>query len=120
MALITFVILLVGLQQSGGIWDPNSTSSSYLKLPRLNPTTMGCDVLLSVGAESASHIFDQKQWYRLVSSIFVHIDASHWCGNALSIYLYGMRVESVYGIYTTACGSFCFQQLAQAWSQYGV
>lgn len=37
------------------------------------------------------------QWYRLITYMFIHGSLTHYLGNALSLYIFGSRIEKYYG-----------------------
>ncbi|MDO4301516.1 MAG: rhomboid family intramembrane serine protease [Clostridia bacterium] len=37
------------------------------------------------------------QWYRLITYMFIHGSLNHYLGNALSLYIFGSRIERYYG-----------------------
>lgn len=37
------------------------------------------------------------QWYRLITYMFIHGSLTHFLGNALSLYIFGSRIEKYYG-----------------------
>ena len=37
------------------------------------------------------------QWYRLITYMFIHGSLTHYLGNALSLYIFGQRIEKYYG-----------------------
>ena len=37
------------------------------------------------------------QWYRLITYMFIHGSLTHYLGNALSLYIFGGRIEKYYG-----------------------
>lgn len=55
------------------------------------------DVLLEFGAIDHDLIFGSFQFYRLFTSMFLHIGLMHYMANALSLYILGSRVERYYG-----------------------
>jgi membrane associated rhomboid family serine protease len=55
------------------------------------------DLIVRFGANSPEHIFYDKQYYRLFTSMFIHIDLTHIMYNSFSLYLFGSRVEKYFG-----------------------
>ncbi len=51
-------------------------------------------VKLNVNADA---VFNRGQIYRIFSAIFVHAGIYHFLNNALGIYIFGARIERVYG-----------------------
>lgn len=55
------------------------------------------DLLIEFGANSPEHIFYKYQYYRLFTSMFIHIDLAHLMHNSFALYLFGSRVEKYFG-----------------------
>lgn len=55
------------------------------------------EFLLKVGANSSEFVFQQKQYYRLLTSMFIHIDFLHLLSNCFALYLFGNRLEKYFG-----------------------
>lgn len=52
--------------------------------------------IISNGAINRESILN-GQWYRLITYMFIHGNLAHYLGNALSLYIFGSRVEKYYG-----------------------
>ncbi len=52
--------------------------------------------LLRLGVSYEGVVVD-KQFYRLVTSIFTHANIIHFLNNALGLYIFGSRIERIYG-----------------------
>lgn len=52
---------------------------------------------LSSLAVSRQSVVNDKQVYRLFTSIFTHANLGHFLSNALGIYIFGVRIERAYG-----------------------
>ncbi len=46
---------------------------------------------------NANSVINQGELYRIFSAIFVHVGIYHFLNNALGIYIFGARIERVYG-----------------------
>lgn len=55
------------------------------------------DTLIAFGALDSSRIFNNGEYYRLFTHIFLHIGWMHFFSNSLSLYIFGSRVERYYG-----------------------
>ena len=55
------------------------------------------DNLVDKFALNASAVFNQKEFYRLFTAMFLHLDLTHILSNSLYLYLFGSRVEKYYG-----------------------
>lgn len=54
------------------------------------------EVIHSFGCSQIA-IINMKQYYRLITSMFLHINVSHIAFNCLSLYIFGSRTEIYYG-----------------------
>lgn len=55
------------------------------------------DLLYNEGAFSLWHLLQGRQWWRLITSMFLHADLDHLVGNMLMLYLAGEMVEKYMG-----------------------
>lgn len=55
------------------------------------------DLLIKFGANSPEHIFNKGQYWRLITSMFIHIGIVHVMYNCFALYLFGNRVEKYFG-----------------------
>lgn len=46
---------------------------------------------------NANDVINHSQYYRLISSIFIHGGIMHFISNALGLYIFGTRIERTYG-----------------------
>ncbi len=46
---------------------------------------------------NANDVLKNKQYYRLITAIFMHANIIHFLSNALGIFIFGARIERVYG-----------------------
>lgn len=60
-------------------------------------TTDIMTLLIEFGANSSELVFKNHQYYRLFTSMFLHIDFFHLLGNCFSLYLFGSKIEKYYG-----------------------
>lgn len=55
------------------------------------------DLLYNEGAFSLRYLLQDDQWWRFITSMFLHADADHLAGNMLMLYLAGELVEKYVG-----------------------
>lgn len=55
--------------------------------------TLSGEVLYNIGELSPGKIMEQDQWYRMITSMFLHADADHIAGNMLLLFFLGEIVE---------------------------
>ena len=55
------------------------------------------ELLYSEGAFSLRYLLQGREWWRLVTSMFLHADVDHLVGNMLMLYLAGELVERYVG-----------------------
>ena len=65
------------------------------------------DLLYREGAFSLQYIQKGQEWWRLVTSMFLHADLDHLFGNMLMLYLAGELVERYIGKWNFAILYFC-------------
>lgn len=53
--------------------------------------------MLECGAVYAPLIIEQEQWYRMITSMFLHFGAPHLINNMLVLFVLGQRLEPVTG-----------------------
>lgn len=53
--------------------------------------------LIAFGANSRGYIIFEKQYWRLLSAVFLHVDLMHLFYNSFSLFLFGTRVEKYMG-----------------------
>lgn len=74
------------------------------------------DLLYNEGAFSLWHVWQGGEWWRLITSMFLHADIEHLLSNMLMLYLAGELVERCIGKFRFAvlyffsgiCGSFLY------------
>ena len=57
----------------------------------------GVQLAVYTGLKLNSHILDQGQWWRLISSTFTHLDVLHIAFNGYGLYSLGPLIERFYG-----------------------
>lgn len=55
------------------------------------------DLLYNEGAFSLRYLLQGRQWWRFITSMFLHADADHLAGNMLMLYMAGELVEKYVG-----------------------
>ncbi|HWC18470.1 MAG TPA: rhomboid family intramembrane serine protease, partial [Terriglobales bacterium] len=68
-------------------------------LGRVSPMTPSVDQLIRWGADSGEKVILQNQWWRIVTSAFVHIGAAHLIMNMWALWVLGTLAEAVLGSY---------------------
>ena len=53
--------------------------------------------MVKYGGGTAPLVFDQGEWYRLFSSMFLHFDIEHLFGNMVALFAIGIYAESYFG-----------------------
>ncbi len=81
--IVTFII--IGLNVLVFFWETMSGGSEKI------------DVLLKCGASYAPYIFEDGQWYRIITSMFVHIGVEHIASNMICLIAVGQYVENYFG-----------------------
>jgi rhomboid protease GluP len=73
------------------MWQSNGMSSNALWAAFTQP------VLLAYGAKLNSLIRQDREWWRLVTPIFIHVNLIHLLVNMYSLWMIGPYVEKLYG-----------------------
>jgi membrane associated rhomboid family serine protease/Flp pilus assembly protein TadD len=68
----------------------------------VSPTSPTADQLIRWGACSGDEILSHNQWWRIITSAFVHIGAPHLIMNMWALWLMGTLAEAVLGSYLYA------------------
>lgn len=68
-------------------------------LSRVSPTSPSAEQLVRWGANSGEKVLFYNQWWRVLTSAFVHIGAPHLITNMWSLWLLGTLAEAVLGTY---------------------
>ncbi len=68
--------------------------------------TFGGEVLYNIGGLSPYDFFQQKQYYRLISSMFLHGDITHIINNMLLLFGLGTMIEKEVGSITFVISYF--------------
>lgn len=76
---------------SSTLSDPDRTGKGFISLAR-----PAWSVLWASGIQSTSAVRG-GEWWRLVTSIFVHLDLFHLLFNGLALYYVGFAVERIFG-----------------------
>lgn len=66
-------------------------------LMELNGGSQDVNILLLFGANEPFLVLKRDQYWRLVTSMFLHIGLSHLLYNSFALYLFGTRIEKYYG-----------------------
>lgn len=74
------------------------------------------DLLYDEGAFSLWHLLHGQEWWRLITSMFLHVDIDHLVGNMLMLYMAGELVERYIGkwkfavlyFFSGICGSLLY------------
>ncbi len=88
--IFTVVLLMANIFVFLLMWQ-----SSGLRLSLLEPFSQ--EVLIAYGAKVNFLIDSQKQWWRLVTPMFVHVNLLHLLVNMYSLWILGPYVEKLYG-----------------------
>jgi rhomboid protease GluP len=88
--IFTIVLLMANIFVFLLMWQ-----SSNLRLSLLEPFSP--EVLIAYGAKLNILIDSQKQWWRLVTPMFVHVNLLHLLVNMYSLWILGPYVEKLYG-----------------------
>ena len=68
-------------------------------LGHVSPLTPTVDQLIRWGADSGEKVILQNQWWRIVTSAFVHIGAAHLIMNMWALWVLGTLAEAILGSY---------------------
>ncbi|MFD1850273.1 rhomboid family intramembrane serine protease [Oceanobacillus bengalensis] len=66
-------------------------------LLEINGGSMVIDTLIDYGAKYNPAIIENNEWWRIISSMFLHIGFLHLLMNMLAVYYLGTAVEKIYG-----------------------
>jgi len=69
----------------------------YFILITLNGGTGDIETLVRFGAFYPPFIFKYNQYYRFITSIFIHIGAMHLFFNGYALYIFGTQIEGLLG-----------------------
>jgi membrane associated rhomboid family serine protease len=73
------------------------TNVIMFALMELNGSSTDAATLIKFGALEPTRVYYLGQWYRVLTSCFLHIGPLHLMGNMLGIYIFGSRVERYLG-----------------------
>lgn len=62
-----------------------------------NGSTLDSEYMTKYGAANWQLIFEDGQYYRLFTSMFLHFGAAHLINNMFSLFIVGNQVEKIYG-----------------------
>ena len=86
----TIVLLVANIFVFLLMWQSSGMSLSGLALFR-------AEVLIAYGAKINLLVNEQRQWWRLVTPMFVHVNLLHLMVNMYSLWVVGPYVEKLYG-----------------------
>lgn len=69
----------------------------FFILLELNGGSTSIETLINYGAKYNTAIMENGEWWRLISSMFLHIGFLHLAMNMLAIFYLGTAVEKIYG-----------------------
>lgn len=72
-------------------------------LVELNGGSSSMQPLIDFGAKYNPAIIEQGEWWRIISSMFLHIGFLHLLMNMLAVYYLGTLVERIYGSFRFLC-----------------
>lgn len=81
------------------VWKDKITTIGFIAINILLFIISMCsgELLYREGAFSLQYILNGKEWWRLITSMFLHVDLDHLIGNMLMLYLAGELVERYIG-----------------------
>lgn len=74
----------------------------FVRLIRFGDTT-DAEYMLEHGAMYYKKIFDEHEYYRFITCMFMHFDFDHLFSNMISLMLIGNEVERIYGKFKFTC-----------------
>jgi len=69
----------------------------YFILMTLNGGTTNTETLLKYGAMAPPFVVEFNQYYRFITSIFIHIGITHMFFNGYALYIFGPQIERLMG-----------------------
>ena len=81
--IVTYILLII--------------NTAVLTLMELNGGSLNVDVLERFGALTRFGVLENGEYYRLFTSMFLHIGITHLVFNNLSLYIFGPRIERYLG-----------------------
>ncbi len=81
------------------IWKEKITTTGFIAINifLFIISLFGRELLYREGAFSLQYILKGQEWWRLITSMFLHADLDHLLGNMLMLYLAGELVEKYIG-----------------------
>ena len=70
---------------------------TYFIVITLNGGTTDSETLVRFGALFPPYVKEYNQYYRLITSIFIHIGVAHLFFNAYALYIFGTQIERLLG-----------------------
>lgn len=86
-------------QRNLSVWKDNIATVVFIAINVLLfiMSIFSGDLLYEEGAFSIWYLLREREWWRLITSMFLHADADHLVGNMLMLYLAGELVERYIG-----------------------
>lgn len=69
----------------------------YFIVISLNGGTTNSQTLVDFGAFFPPYIFQNNEYYRFITSIFIHIGVTHILFNGYALYIFGTQIEKIMG-----------------------
>lgn len=81
------------------VWKEKITTIGFIAINILLfiISAFGGDLLYNGGAFSLRYILQGREWWRFITSMFLHADVDHLAGNMLMLYMAGELVEKYVG-----------------------
>lgn len=81
------------------LWDEKITTTGLIAINifLFIVSVFSGDLLYNEGAFSLRYLLQGKEWWRFITSMFLHADVDHLVGNMLMLYLAGELVERYVG-----------------------
>lgn len=81
------------------LWDEKITTTGLIAINifLFIVSVFSGDLLYNKGAFSLRYLLQGKEWWRFITSMFLHADVDHLVGNMLMLYLAGELVERYVG-----------------------
>jgi len=76
------------------------------------------DTMLRFGAQYTEYILRDGEWWRLLTSVFLHFDVQHLFGNMFSLGLFGIQIEKYLGRVSFLIGYLCTGLIASIATLY--
>jgi len=76
------------------------------------------ETMLLFGAQYKEYVLQDGEWWRLLTSVFLHFDMQHLFGNMFSIGLFGTQIEKYQGRVPFLVGYLCTGLISSAATLY--